>query len=140
LCATVAEQLTVDKMPTKLRVATCAFGFRHHLHRFEFFGVGVVAIEFAELHVVRVHVTASGNIDRGKTDHHVVFQYRFALSDGARRHFVSGLHLATAGKAPLDLCTQRKIDARNHHVVSVVQANGLPGDGFFLDFNHSDSQ
>ncbi len=83
-----------------------------------------------------MYVAARRDVGGGEAYHHVVLEYRITFGDGARGYLVTGLHLAATGEAAFDPGAQRQIRARNHYIVGVVQAYGLSGDGFFLDFDH----
>ena len=109
---------------------------RDKLHRAIILGIRVIAVEFAELHVVRMHERARRDIGRRKTYRHVVLEYGLALFDGARRNFVAGRHLAATREAVAKLGADLDIGARDHHVVRLVQADDGTGGGFLQDFYH----
>ncbi|MNL23291.1 hypothetical protein D3C87_1446720 [compost metagenome] len=84
----------------------------------------VIAIELAEVGVVRMHIGTGGDVHRGKADTDVVFQDGLAGAQVARGDLVAGRHLAArdqrfAGYGHADAHGH----ARHHDVVRRMQAD-----------------
>ena len=99
----------------------------------------VIAIELAELHVVRMHERARRDIRGREADHHVVLEDRLALADRARRDLVAGRHLAAA-REPFAFETRadRQVASRDEDVVVFVQADGQSRGRLFANLDQGD--
>ena len=117
-----------------------ALRFRQHVHRLEFTGMGIVAVEFAKLGVVAVNHGAGFNVYICKAYRHAVFQDRLSLEDFPGGDLVAGGHLAAAGEVfSRHHRSYGHILAGNHDVVVGVKADDRTHDAFFRHFNHGDS-
>ena len=86
---------------------------------------GVVALEAAHLHVVRVHMRARRDVGHGEADDLAVAAQRLALAHCSNAELVARRNEARRGDAELGQCRARQqVDSRDGDVVGWVQSDG----------------